>query len=150
MHPFVADRPKSGMFCKIYYDLRKYLDKFLSYLRLSIGSLDELLTICENDMTKQDTILRKSHKHSGSQWTGLKLSCDVDLAFVAAMPIALALGILVGRDAKFEARRMPGAIYDYKINTFSLAEMLAAAPWPLVGILVRYRPYYKFTGAETT
>jgi hypothetical protein len=40
----------------------------------------------------------------GRQWTDLRLSCDVDLAFafVAAMPAALALGILVGSDAKFE------------------------------------------------
>jgi hypothetical protein len=47
----------------------------------------------------------------GRQYTGLRLSCDVHLAFafVAAMPAALALGILVGSDA----RQMPGAIYDY-------------------------------------
>jgi ABC-type nitrate/sulfonate/bicarbonate transport system permease component len=40
----------------------------------------------------------------GRQWTGFRLSCDVDLAFafVAAMPAALALGILVGSDAKLE------------------------------------------------
>jgi hypothetical protein len=31
------------------------------------------------------------------------------LAFLAAMPVALALGILVGS----AARRMPGEIYDY-------------------------------------
>jgi hypothetical protein len=39
------------------------------------------------------------------QWTGLRLSCDADLAFafVAAMPAALALDILVGSDAKLEA-----------------------------------------------
>jgi hypothetical protein len=37
VHPFVADRPTCGMFCKIYSDLRKYPDKFFSYLRLSIG-----------------------------------------------------------------------------------------------------------------
>jgi hypothetical protein len=116
VHPFVADRPTSGMFCKIYSDLRKYPDRFFSYLRLSIGSFDELLTICENDLTKLDTILRKSISPEeklfvtvGRQWPGLRLSCDVDLAFVAAMPVALALGILVGSDA----RRMPGAIYDY-------------------------------------
>jgi hypothetical protein len=36
VHPFVADRPTSGMFCKIYSELRKYPDKFFSYLRLSI------------------------------------------------------------------------------------------------------------------
>ncbi|PNF27360.1 hypothetical protein B7P43_G02430 [Cryptotermes secundus] len=47
---------------------------------------------------------RNTHKHiytHGRQWTGLRLSCDVDLAFafVAAMPAALALGILVGSDA---------------------------------------------------
>jgi hypothetical protein len=60
VHPFVADRPTSGMFCKIYSDLRKYPDKFFNQLRLSIGSFDELLTICENDLTTQDTILRKS------------------------------------------------------------------------------------------
>jgi hypothetical protein len=47
----------------------------------------------------------------GRQWTGLRLSCDVDLAFafVAAMPAALALGILVGS----ADRQMPGAIYAY-------------------------------------
>jgi hypothetical protein len=94
------------MFCKIYSDLRKYPDNFFSYLRLSIGSL---LTICENDLQN------KIHKHIGRQWTGLRLSCDVDLAFVAALPVALALGILVGSDA----RRMPGAIYDYYINTLA-------------------------------
>jgi hypothetical protein len=52
---------------------------------------------------------RTTHKHIGRQLTGLRRSCDVDLAFVAAMPVALALGILVGSDA----RRMPGAIYTY-------------------------------------
>jgi hypothetical protein len=54
VHPFVADRPTSGMFCKIYSDLRKYPGKFFSYLRFSIGSYDELLTTCEKDFTKQD------------------------------------------------------------------------------------------------
>jgi hypothetical protein len=44
VHPFVVDRPTCGMFCKIYSDLRKYPDTFFSYLRLSIGSFDELLT----------------------------------------------------------------------------------------------------------
>lgn len=47
VHPFVADRPTNGKFCEIYSDLRKYPDKFFSYLRLSIGSFDELLTICK-------------------------------------------------------------------------------------------------------
>jgi hypothetical protein len=47
VHPFVADHPISGMFCKIYSDSRKYPDKFFSYPRLSIVSFDELLTTCE-------------------------------------------------------------------------------------------------------
>jgi hypothetical protein len=37
VHPFVADHPTYGIFCKINSDLRKYPDKFFSYLRLSIG-----------------------------------------------------------------------------------------------------------------
>jgi hypothetical protein len=45
VHPFVDNRPTGGKFCKIYSDLRKYTGKFFSYLRLSIGSFDEVLTI---------------------------------------------------------------------------------------------------------
>jgi hypothetical protein len=77
VHPFVDDCPTSGIFCKIYSDLRKYPDKFFSYLCLSIGSFYELLIICENDLTKRDTILRKSISPEqklfvtlGRQWTG--------------------------------------------------------------------------------
>jgi hypothetical protein len=43
-------------------------------------------------LTKQDTILRKSISPE-----------EKALAFVAATPVALALGILVGSDAKLEA-----------------------------------------------
>jgi hypothetical protein len=60
VHPFVADRPTSGMFSKTFSHLRKYPDKFFSYLRLSIGSFHVILTIRENDLTRQGTILRKS------------------------------------------------------------------------------------------
>jgi hypothetical protein len=71
---FIADRPTSGIFCKIYFDLIKYPDKFFIYLRLSIGSFDELLTTCESDLTKQDTILRKSINYTqehrtSTDWT---------------------------------------------------------------------------------
>lgn len=31
-----------------------------NYLRMSLTSFDELLSLCWNDLTKQDTILRKS------------------------------------------------------------------------------------------
>jgi hypothetical protein len=57
VYPFVADRPTNVMVCKIYSYLRIYPDKFFGYLRLSIGSFEELLTISEIDLTKQDTIL---------------------------------------------------------------------------------------------
>jgi hypothetical protein len=84
------------MICKIYSDLRKYPGKFFSYLRLSIGSFDELLTICENDLTKQDTIpfhcrcLHGSDASSISTWHLGWQRCQVGSA----------------------AGRMPGAIYD--------------------------------------
>jgi hypothetical protein len=93
VHHFIADRPTSGMFCEMYSDLRKYPGKFFSYLHLSIESFDELLTICENNLTKQDTILRNSISPE-----------EKALAFVAAMPVVLALGILVGSYAKLEAQ----------------------------------------------
>jgi hypothetical protein len=48
VQPFVADRPTSGMFYKIYSDLRKYPYKFFSYLRLSIGQIDLLLKCFHN------------------------------------------------------------------------------------------------------
>ncbi|KAF9413727.1 hypothetical protein HW555_008173 [Spodoptera exigua] len=51
---------KKGQFVYIYDDLRRYPDKFFSYVRMSVRSFDELLTLCENDLLKQDTILRKS------------------------------------------------------------------------------------------
>jgi hypothetical protein len=53
---FVAECPTSGMIGKIYSDLRKYPVKFFGYLRLSIGSFDGLLTICEYDLAKQEHI----------------------------------------------------------------------------------------------
>lgn len=60
VHPYLADRCKKGQFVNIYDDLRRYPDKFFSYLRMTVRSFDELLTLCENVLLKQDTILRKS------------------------------------------------------------------------------------------
>nr|CAH7761158.1 unnamed protein product [Callosobruchus chinensis] len=60
IHPFLSDRSQSGVFTKLYHDLRKYRRKFFNYVRISIESFDELLELCRNDLSKQDTILRKS------------------------------------------------------------------------------------------
>ncbi|CAH1979840.1 unnamed protein product [Acanthoscelides obtectus] len=60
VHPFISDRNRSGIFFKLYDDLRKYPEKFFNYTRMSIASFDELLNLCRNDLTKQDTIFRKS------------------------------------------------------------------------------------------
>lgn len=60
VHPFISDRSRSGIFFKLYGDLRKYPEKFFNYTRMSIASFDELLNLCRNDLTKQDTIFRKS------------------------------------------------------------------------------------------
>ncbi|CAH1964553.1 unnamed protein product [Acanthoscelides obtectus] len=49
-----------AFFFKLYGDLRKYPEKFFNYTRISIASFDELLNLCRNDLTKQDTIFRKS------------------------------------------------------------------------------------------
>lgn len=60
VHPFVSDRFRSGVFSRLYEDLRKYPPKFFNYVRMSVSSFDELLSLCRNELTKQDTILRKS------------------------------------------------------------------------------------------
>lgn len=60
IHPFISDRSRSGVFSKLYEDLRKYPSKFFNYTRMSVSSFDELLSLCTNELTKQDTILRKS------------------------------------------------------------------------------------------
>lgn len=59
-HPFVGSRLLSGVFNRLYDDLRKYPNKFFNYVRMSISSFDELLILCKNDLTKQDTILRNA------------------------------------------------------------------------------------------
>ncbi|CAH1972426.1 unnamed protein product [Acanthoscelides obtectus] len=60
IHPYLADRTKKGQFINIYEGLRRYPDKFFNYVRMSMRSFDELLTLCRYDLLKQDTILRKS------------------------------------------------------------------------------------------
>ena len=58
--PFISNRNESGVFVKLYEDLLKYPEKFFNYVRMSLTSFDELLSLCRDDLTKQDTMLRKS------------------------------------------------------------------------------------------
>ena len=59
VHPFISNPSESGVFVKLYEDLLKYLDNFFNYVGISLASFDELLS-CQDDLTKQDTVLRKS------------------------------------------------------------------------------------------
>ncbi|KAL4721584.1 hypothetical protein ACJJTC_018545 [Scirpophaga incertulas] len=42
VHPFVSNRSQSGVFLKLYEDLRKYPEKMLNYLRMSLTAMLEL------------------------------------------------------------------------------------------------------------
>ena len=57
--PFISNRSKSGVFVKMYEDLLKYPEKFFNYVKMALASFDELLSLCRDDLTKQDTELRK-------------------------------------------------------------------------------------------
>ena len=58
--PFISNRSKSGVFVKMYEDLLKYPEKFFNYVKMALASFDELLSLCRDDLTKQDAVLRKS------------------------------------------------------------------------------------------
>ncbi|KAL4702333.1 hypothetical protein ACJJTC_006939 [Scirpophaga incertulas] len=51
VHPFVSNRSQSGVFLKLYEDLRKYPEKMLNYLRMSLTAVrDEACGLHENLM----------------------------------------------------------------------------------------------------
>ena len=59
-HAFISYRSESGVLVKLFGDLLKYPETFFNYVRMSLASVDELLSLCRDDLTKQDTVLKKS------------------------------------------------------------------------------------------
>ena len=51
VHPFISNRSESGVFVILY-------EEFFNYVRISLASFDELLSLCRDDLTKQNTVLR--------------------------------------------------------------------------------------------
>lgn len=60
VHPLISSRLQTGHFHLQFSDHRKYPDKFFSYYRMSIKSFDELLSLTQNRLKKNDTVMRSS------------------------------------------------------------------------------------------
>ncbi|XP_058457009.1 uncharacterized protein LOC131434358 [Malaya genurostris] len=55
IHPINLQRRKNGEFQHLYYDLRKYPDRFYAYTRMSIETFDHVLSRIESKITKEWT-----------------------------------------------------------------------------------------------
>lgn len=60
VHPLLSQRHQKGLFCHLVSDLRKNETKFFQYFRMSINSYDELLTLLQERLRRQDTVMRKA------------------------------------------------------------------------------------------
>jgi hypothetical protein len=62
VHTLLSDRSTKGLFNLFYNDLRKYEDKFFNYLRMSIKSFDELVSVAVDRMNRMRVFTSKQYK----------------------------------------------------------------------------------------
>lgn len=60
VNPLLLERPNKGLFYTLFDDLEEDDEKFFSYFRMSKITFKELLSGIKNNITKQDTVMRKS------------------------------------------------------------------------------------------
>ncbi|KAJ8879236.1 hypothetical protein PR048_019842 [Dryococelus australis] len=60
VHPLLMERPSKGLFHNLFNDFHQDSDKFFSYFRMSKNSFYELLSIIEESIRKQDTVMREA------------------------------------------------------------------------------------------
>lgn len=62
IHPFLQTRDETRHFEIFFENLKKYEEKFFGYMRMSLKSFEELLSVLRTFITKEDTRFRKSIK----------------------------------------------------------------------------------------
>ncbi|KAJ8891231.1 hypothetical protein PR048_010746 [Dryococelus australis] len=60
VHPLLMERPNKGLFHNLFDDLQQDSDKFFSYFRTSKNSFYELLSMIEEGIRKQDTMMTEA------------------------------------------------------------------------------------------
>ena len=60
VHPLLQDRSEKGLFITLYADLRSNPDKFLAFVRMSLGSFDELIESLKSLLMRNDTTMHMS------------------------------------------------------------------------------------------
>ncbi|KAJ8887433.1 hypothetical protein PR048_013648 [Dryococelus australis] len=60
VHPLLMERPNKGLFHNLFDDLQQDRDKFFSHFRMSKNSFYKLLSMIEESIRKQDTVMREA------------------------------------------------------------------------------------------
>lgn len=58
IHPLLETRKEFGQFASCFQELKKHQDKFFGYVRMSVSSFEELLTVLYDSIKGQDTKFR--------------------------------------------------------------------------------------------